>query len=118
MPSGSAMQVVAAASAVVDADLFADVYWAHSGTEHRVITGLACTGSAAAADFKFDLYIDQTYLGTYYNTNTGVPAIDHDQMPVNFIWPAGSRVRGIVRDAAATNPVYVKVDWASIARRA
>jgi hypothetical protein len=103
---------VAAATAVLGYDLTQGTLWAVQGS-NRVITGIACCGSAAAGDAKFDLYVDQVKIGEFYNTTTGFPTKDHMYNLNNFV-PAGSKISMIVTDAAGTNPLNVVIQWADV----
>ena len=100
---------VAAATAVLGYDLARDQVWKTSGVD-RVLTGIACAGSAAAADTKFDVMIDTVKIGEVYNTATGFPTQDHYFEFDNYI-PAGSGISLIVTDAASTNPINVILQW-------
>lgn len=100
---------IAAATAAVDYDLFQNTTW-QTVSYDRLLTSIAVCGSAAAGDTKVALFIDGQKVGEYYNTATGFPTADHDralEIPV----PAGARMSLIVTDAAATNPLNVKVEW-------
>lgn len=100
---------VAAATAVVDYDLFRDTTW-QTVSYDRVVSSIAVCGSAAAGDTKVALFVDGEKVGEYYNTATGFPTADHDralEIPV----PAGARLSCIVTDAPATNPINVKIEW-------
>lgn len=98
---------VAAATAVLGYDLFANQTWRVSGRDRR-LRGMAVTGSAAAGDSAVDLFIDQYHVGRFYNTATGFPDMSRDLQPLrgNLV-PRGSTVAAIVADAPATNPLNV-----------
>lgn len=98
---------VAAATAVVGYDLFQNQTWRVSARPRR-LRGLACAGSAAALDTQVDLYVDQYYVGTFFNSATGAPNMDRDIVPLkgNYV-PPGATVACIVKDAPATNPINV-----------
>jgi len=99
---------VAAATAVVGADLFTGEVWSRSPV-NRVLTALGMRGSAAAGDTEVEYFIDEIRVSTQFNNNTGFPNID-DLIPVdNLGVPAGSQLRAVVRDAATTNPINVMV---------
>jgi len=100
---------VAAATAILSADLTNGQTWAVSG-EDRALTGFAITGSAAAGDTAVQLFVDQALVGTFYNTTTGYPTKDHFYEVDAFV-PAGSKISIIVTDAAASNPINCVVQW-------
>jgi hypothetical protein len=97
---------VAAATAVVGYDLFRDQTWRVSARSRR-LRGLAVAGSAAAGDTAVDLYVDQHWVGRFYNLATGWPTMDH-MVPLkgNYV-PPGATVACIVADAPLTNPINI-----------
>lgn len=99
---------IAAATAVVDYDLFQNTRW-NVSSKPRVITGIACVGSAAINDFNFDLFVEMTFVGKFYNTKSGVTApIQEDIIPLGRrLVPVGSKITAIVADAPTTNPVNI-----------
>lgn len=100
---------VAAATAVVDADLFTGERWTET-PQNRVVTGIAVRGSAAAGDTEVELFIDETRVGGFFNTTTGFPNAD-DVVPVEELGvPGAGQLSCIVKDAAATNPINVRID--------
>ena len=102
------MVSVAAAVAILDADLFTGEVWARA-PQNRVLTGIGCRGSAAAGDTEFEVFIDEVRVGNFFNVSTGFPNND-DLAPLESLGvPAGAQLRAIVRDAATTNPVNVMV---------
>jgi len=103
---------VAAATAAVNFDMTTGTLWSVQG-KHRVLTGIAVTGSAAAGDAKIDLFIDQVKIGEFYNTTTGFPTRDH-MYSLNNLVPAGSKISMIVTDAATTNPLNIVLQWNDI----
>lgn len=99
---------VAAAVAVLDADLFDGQVWART-PQNRVLSGVACKGSAAAGDTEIEIFIDEVRVGNFFNNNTGFPNID-DLLPVeNLFVPGSAQLRAVVRDAALTNPINTMV---------
>jgi len=99
---------VAAAVAVVGADLFVGEVWARAPF-NRVLTGLGLRGSAAAGDTEVEYFIDEVRVTQQFNNNTGFPNID-DLIPVDALGvPAGAQLRAVVRDAAATNPINAMI---------
>ncbi len=99
---------VAAAVAVVGADLFTGEVWARS-PQNRALTGVGVRGSLAAGDTELEIFIDEVRAGDYFNNNTGFPNND-DVIPLESLGiPAGAQLRAIVRDAAATNPINVMI---------
>jgi len=97
----------AAATAVVGYDLLSGNQLQQVGYD-RVIKALGFTGSTAAGDCGFDLYVDTVLVGQFVNTDTGVPNRD-DLMDFEFVVPANSRIIAKVNDAAASNPVYLTI---------
>lgn len=102
------MVSVAAATAIIDADLFTGEVWARA-PQDRVLTGIGVRGSTAAGDTEFEVYIDEVRVGNFFNVSTGFPNND-DLAPLESLGvPAGAQLRAIVRDAAASNPINVMV---------
>lgn len=100
---------VAAATAVVDYDVFTGERWTET-PQPRVITGIGVKGSAAAGDAEVELYVDETRVGNFFNTNTGFPNAD-DVVPLeNLFVPGAAQVSCTVKDAPATNPLNVRLD--------
>lgn len=103
---------VAAATAVLGYDLLSGNRDSRS-TVARTIVGLWCTGSAAAGDTIFDLYVDGQRKGTYRNTATGLtPDMDHDYIALETYVPPNALIEAIVTDAASTNPVVTHLEFA------
>lgn len=95
---------VAAATAVVGYDLYANNSLATIATGQRV-TGVALKGSAAAGDSKVRFTAGTAEIASIYNNNTGFPGRD-DLIPVDYVHlgpPA--RLYATVEDAPATNPL-------------
>jgi len=100
---------VAAATAVVDADLFTGETWARSPVD-RVLNGIAYTGSAVIGDTEIEVFIDEVRVGSFFNSALLTPQIDRDIQPLEALGvPAGAQLRAIVKDAAATSIVYALV---------
>ncbi len=99
---------VPAATAVVGYDVFTGQVWQRSPM-NRALDGVACKGSAAAGDTEIEIYIDEVRVGSFFNNATGFANVD-DLLPLERLGiPAGAQLRGIVRDAPATNPLNVMV---------
>ncbi len=97
---------IAAATAVVGYDLLKDEYWRQSPS-NRVLTGLACKGSAAAGDSEIEIFIDQVKVAVMLNTGAGYPNND-DILPIEALFvPAGAILHAFVTDAPVTNPLYI-----------
>ena len=111
MPSYTAS--VAAATAVLDYDLFSNEVWSRSPT-NRTLNGIGTRGSAAAGDTMFEVFIDEVRVGNFYNISTGFPNNDDIAALDQLIVPAGAQLRAIVRDAATTNPINVTVELENI----
>jgi lipid-binding SYLF domain-containing protein len=100
---------VAAATAVVGYDLARDTVWQQS-TKARAVAGLALKGSAAALDTEVDIYVDNVRVGNLFNSGTGAPNRD-DLFRSGAYVPAGSEVHLLIKDAPATNPINVLVEF-------
>jgi len=103
---------VAAATAVVGYDLFQGTRFQQMGSP-RALTGIGVAGSAAALDTILALYIDDVYIGSFYNTATGAVLLDSHLRPLdrNYV-PPFSQLHLIVEDAPLTNPINVILTWA------
>ena len=102
----------AAATLGVGVDIFRNErnqttpYW-------RTVSGLTCVGSTAINDFEFDLYAGDVFLGHFVVNVAGaaVTPIIPDNMqfiPETYVAP-GTRISGVITNAAVGNPVQVKV---------
>jgi uncharacterized membrane protein len=101
---------VAAATAVLGADLLAarpDI--AVSGRD-RTLRAVGLTGSAAAGDSAADFNVGNVKVSSLFNTATGFPAADAAMFKTAFHVPAGTPLSIIVTDAAATNALNALVD--------
>lgn len=100
---------IAAATAVLGADLFLNQPWARS-PQNRTLDAIGIKGSATALDTEVEVFIDEVRIGNFFNTDTGFPNFDDMiDMRGSFV-PAGSLLRCIVRDAALTNPINIRID--------
>jgi len=100
---------VAAAVAVVGADLFTGEVWART-PQDRVLNGIAYTGSAVIGDTEIEVYIDEVRVGSFFNSALLTPQVDRDIQPLESLGvPAGAQLRANVVDAAATSIVYAMV---------
>jgi len=99
---------VAAAVAIVGADLFAGERWKEQPND-RVITGLALLGSAAAGDTVVDIMVDETRVAQLTNNDVGFPDND-DMVELGVIVPGNAELSAVVTDAAATNPINLRID--------
>ena len=96
---------IAAATAIVDYDLYTGVPGAEIKTGQRV-SGVALKGSAAAGDTRVRFMAGDTVVAWIYNNNTGAPGRD-DIIPVDYLHRGPSaKLYGIVTDAPATNPIF------------
>lgn len=100
---------IAAASAPLDTDLVSGERWKETAND-RVLVGAALKGSAAAGDTEVDLLVDETRIATLFNSNTGFPN-DDDVVPMGYGISANMEVSAIVRDAPATNPINLRLDF-------
>jgi len=104
-----------AAVAVVGADLFNGKVWARSPVD-RVLQGIAYTGSAVIGDTEIEVFIDETRIGSYFNSKLLTPNIDDMFAVGNLGIPGGALLRAVVVDSAATSLVYPQVQVAHVAR--
>lgn len=107
---------VTAAVAVVGADLFEGKVWARSPAD-RVLQGVSYTGSAVVGDTEIEVFVDETRIGSYFNSKLLTPNIDDMFAVGNLGVPAGALLRAMVLDAAATSIVYAQVQIANIGAR-
>jgi len=107
MPSNTTS--IAAATAVLEYDLLKDERHARQPYD-RAIVGIGMSGSAAIGDTEVEILVDTVLVGTFFNTSLGFPNKDDmiDQEAIGV--PAGAQLQAIVRDAAASNPINVRID--------
>lgn len=99
---------VAAASAPVGTDLFANETWKRRPFA-RLLRAVGVKGSAAGGDTEIELFIGETRIANVFNVDTGLPNRDN-AMPVGRLIPPNEELRAIVVDAPATNPINLFVD--------
>ena len=99
---------VTAAVAIVGADVFSGQVWARSPVD-RILTGVGMTGSAVVGDTEVEAFIDEVRVGQFFNTALLLPNQDEIQDLEELFVPAGAQLRALVRDAAATNPIYISI---------
>ena len=78
----------------------------------RVLTSVAVVGSAAVDDAAVDVFIEDFYVGRFFNTHAGIIQVDTqaDVVAVGpHAIPSGSSVVVQVADAPATNPLNVQL---------
>jgi len=102
MPSYTAS--VAAATAVVGANLFTGEVWARS-PQDRILVGFGLAGSAVIGDTEVELFIDEVRVGQFFNTSLLWANQDEIQDLEDLFVPGAAELRCIVRDAAATSPI-------------
>lgn len=103
-------QSIAAATAVADYDLLQNDINRQAGYPRTLLrAGLA--GSAAALDTRVGLYAGRVKLGSLYNVATGAVLSDAHFRDFHAFLAAGTEVRAIVEDAAATNPINIVVEY-------
>jgi len=96
---------VTAAVAVVDADVFDGETFARSPVD-RVLSGFAYTGSAVVGDSEVEVFVDEVRIGSFFNSKLLTPDND-DLIPLEDLEvPSGAQLRCVVKDAAATSPVF------------
>ena len=109
MPTGQIS--VAAATAVVGYDLFADE-WFQGSPQPRALTGFGLAGSAAALDTLVSLFIGTTKVGEFYNSATGMVLVDAHMIPLDYLYvPPGEDLHLYVDDAPTTNPINAILTW-------
>lgn len=101
-----------AATLLVGVDVFRNErnqstpYW-------RLVTGITIVGSTAINDFEIDLYAGDNFLGHYFLNVAGAavtPALPDNLQPIAPTWVApGTKVSGIITNAAVANPVQCKL---------
>lgn len=100
---------VAAATAILDYDIFQGNEDLRRRNYARMITSMAVAGSAAAGDTAFDLKVNGAKVATFVNRALGWPTNDHRQrlaIPV----PANALLEAEITDAATTNPINVEME--------
>ena len=76
----------------------------------RYIKKVAVTGSSAAGNAAVDLYLGQTFIGTFYNTSTGTAPVEaKDYRMIGWTVDGGERVVVKIRTASTTNILHVEV---------
>lgn len=96
---------VAAATAVVDYDLFNNVPGAEISNGQRVHS-VALRGSAAAGDTRVRFMAGTNVVAWIYNNGLLVPGRD-DLIPVDYVHRGPTvRLYAMVTDAPATNPIF------------
>lgn len=102
---------VAAATAIVGYDLFGDE-WFQAMAAERALTLIGVAGSAAALDTLVVLYVDDVLVGEFYNSAAGAVLLDAHGLELDDIYvPAFAKIRCVVEDAPATNPINVTLQW-------
>jgi len=99
---------VAAAVAIVGADLFTNEKWNVSGT-NRILRGIAMAGSTAAGDCEADLFVGSRLITHLFNSAAGFPLREHLKALGQIFVPAGSKISCIVTNAAVANPINLDV---------
>lgn len=109
---------VAAATAVLGADLFTGQIWART-PQDRTLNEFGMVGSAVIGDSEVDLMIGEIRIGNFFNSTTGVigPRLDDMIKLGNLFIPGGALLRCIVRDAATTNPLAGAIVLMDMMRR-
>lgn len=109
---------VAAATAIIGADLFVGEVWART-PRPRTLKAFGLVGSAAIGDSEVDIMIDEVRIANFFNSVLGVVQPRYDDMVRmgNLLIPAGALLRAIVRDAATTNPLAFMIELADMLRR-
>lgn len=82
-------------------------------TRWRLITGITVVGSTAINDFEIDLFAGDVFLGHFFLNVAGAavtPAMPDNIQPIPPTWVApGTRISGIITNAAVANPVQCKL---------
>ena len=101
----------AAATLTVGTDAFRNER-KNVSSQPRVMRGVAIVGSAAINDTEVGIYIEDHYVGNFWNSTAGVVQVDaqKDVYPVGaLLIPPGAKVSAIILDAPATNPLIIQV---------
>lgn len=101
---------VAAATAVLGADLLANRPDIASGAGKRVLRSLGLTGSAAIGDSSVDVKVGNRTVATLFNNATDFPTNDAGKFTTAYLVPPGSPVSVVVTDAPVTNPLNLLID--------
>lgn len=99
---------VAAAVAIVGADLFTNEKWNVSG-QNRILRGVAMAGSTAAGDCEADLFVGSRLITHLFNSAAGFPLREHLKPLGQIFVPAGSKISAIVTNAAVANPINLDI---------
>lgn len=100
---------VAAATAVVNYDIFQGNEDLRRRNYPRVVTGISVAGSAAAGDCSFILRVNGVRMGEFYNKATGWPNNDH-KVRCNIPVPRDALLEAHMVTAPTTNPINVEVE--------
>jgi len=100
---------IAAAVAVVGYDLLQNSSMRQSN-KNRTLIAAGLQGSAAAGDTEVELTIGTNRVGKLFNVTTGFPNRDA-MFRVGQPVPSGEEVHAYVRDAPATNPINIALDF-------
>lgn len=101
---------VTAATAVVGYDFAAGEKW-QKAPYNRQLNRLGYTGSTAAGDTKVEVLVEGQSYGEFANTATGFGVNNDHAMPAVVGIPANATLQVKVTDAAATNPVFLVVEF-------
>lgn len=108
---------VAAATAVVGADLFVGQVWART-PQPRAMDGYALVGSAVLGDSEIDLMIGELRIGNFFNSRAGITSPNFDDVFTlgGLFIPGGALLRALVRVAATTNPLGSLINLRDVRR--
>lgn len=101
---------VAAATAVVNYDLAQNQRWQIS-SRPRVIRELSIVGGNAINEARIGLYIENTYIGSFFNTRSGVvSALKEDKKDLGAVYvPPASKISLIVEVAPTVSPITAEL---------
>lgn len=69
----------------------------------RILDGMAVLGSAAVGDAAVNLYLGDTFVGTYRNTSTSTaPDLQKDVQPIGYVLSPNEAIRLLIADASGT----------------
>lgn len=100
---------IAAATAILGFDMATGTRWKEQGND-RVLTAVGLCGSAAEGDSEVDILVDETRIGTFFNSKLLFPDED-DMIEVGVMVPANSEISIVVTDAPVTSPLNLRVDF-------
>jgi len=107
------VSTVAFGTAVIGYDLLSNKPEARVG-QARKITSIGLTGGTAAGDCAVEIWVDNTKIGTYYNTRAGdACSVNDDMKPAATYVKSGALIQAKVIDAAPANNMHLEIEFSS-----